>query len=224
MSIKEAFYHFSLLLNKNSERKNINIEPENFVLLYNRESKRWLAEFIEKNNSSDNIHTIAELRVDNFKLTKNLTNSNFVSYNYPDDYFSILSGNSYSVVKKGNCVDKIYNYFKKPNDFNIQTEDKFTRPSFEWERGLGETYQNGITIFKTDFEILDTYISYYRQPLEIDSEGYIKIDGSNSKNINPDLSDYLVGQIIDRIVVEVNREFENQVAYQLSETRKQITI
>ncbi len=224
MLVNEAYYEFSLLLNKNSERKNIQIEKENFVILFNRESQRWLAEFTEKNTHSDNILTIAELLEYDYSLEKISTHNNHVHYKIPEDYFQILPGNSYSNVKKGECTGVIYNYFKKPNDFNIHIEDKFLKPSFEWERGLGEIFNNGIVIYKTDFEVIDTKITYYKSPSKIDMQGYIKIDGSTSKDIHPTISDYLVGQILDRVVSEVTREFNDQVGYQMAETRKKITI
>lgn len=224
MSVNEAYYEFSLLLNKNSERKNIQIEKENFVLLFNRESTRWLAEFLEKNTHSDNVLSVSELLVHDFTLEKIKETSTQVHYKIPEDYFQLLIGNSQSTVTKGSCVGIIYNYFKKPNDFNIQIDDKFIRPSFEWERGLGEVFGDGIVIYKEGFEITNTKISYYKAPSKIDMAGHIKIDGATSKDINPNISDYLVGQIIDRVVVEINREFNDQVGFQLAETRKQITI
>jgi hypothetical protein len=224
MSVNEAYYQFSLLLNKNSERRNIEIGRDNFVVLYNRESERWLSEFIEKNMRSDNIFKISELLIHDYKLQKISTTNDHIHYILPDDFFSILAGNSYSNVSKGSCTGVIYNYFKKPNDFNIQIEDKFLKPSFEWERGLGEVFNHGIVIYTGDFTIQDTFIAYFKTPPKIDMEGYIHIDGTPSKNKNPELSDYLVGQIIDRVVVEATREFSDQLGFQLAETRKQITI
>lgn len=224
MLVKEAYYQFSLLLNKNSERKNIEIGKENFVVLFNREIQRWLAEFIEKNMHSDNILSIAELLVHNYELEKIGTKSTHIEYKLPVNFFQILAGNSYSNVTKGNCTGLVYNYFKKPNDFNTQIEDKFLRPSFEWERGLGEVYSQGISIYTGDFFIENSFIAYFKLPPKIDMEGYIHIDGTQSKNQDPELSEYLVGQVIDRVVQEVNREFSDQVGFQLGETRKQITI
>jgi len=79
-------------------------------------------------------------------------------------------------------------------------------------------------IFLNDFTIDDTFIAYFKAPPKVDMEGYTHIDGSISKNKDPGMSDYLVGQVIDRIVVEVTREFSDQVGFQLAETRKLITI
>ena len=218
VTVKDAYYEFSLLLNKNSERKDINIDKLNYYVLYNRESKRWLAEFIERNNNSDNILTISELLVSNYELVRKQTNKESIEYEIPDNYFKLLTGKSYSTVKSTKCNVEgvVYNWFKKPNDWNIQTEDKFTAPSFSWERGLADISQNTITIYKTDFEILSSFISFYEKPVEINL-------------LNPDvdldlkLSNFLIGQINDRIVSEVYREF-NSPGFNMAKSRETITV
>lgn len=219
MNLGDAYYEFSLLMNKNSERKDIQIDKLNYIVLYNRESQRYLAEFIERNGSTDNINTISHLLIDNYKLERTKTNSNSVEYSLPKDMFQLLVGNSYSNVSSTKCKGEkgiVYNYFKKPNHLNIQLEDQFTKPSFGWERGLGDLYKDKIVIYKTDFDIEETYITYYKVP------ELFSLD-------NPDfdqpleLSSYTVGQINDRIVSEVYREFNSQ-GYNLAKTRETITV
>ena len=216
MNLADAYYEFSLLMNKNSERKDINIDKLNYIVLYNRESKRWLAEFIERNNNSDNIFTISELLVQDYKLVKTKTDTDKVEYKYPDDTFKILEGNSYSKVKSKTCSGIVYNYFRKTNDRNIQLEDKFTKPSLKWERGLGGLYSDKIVIYKTDFDIEESFISYYKSPKTIDVK-------NPDFDMDLDLSDYVIGQINDRIVSEVYREFNNP-GFNLAKTRETITI
>lgn len=223
MNIKDAYYELSLLVNKNSERREINIDILNYLILFNRESKRWLSEFIEKNNNSDNILTIAELAVHDKKLVKKDSKDGNSYYDYPKDYFSILAGNSYSTVKGACGESKVWNYFKKPNNRNIQLEDKFIQPSYQWERGLGELYSDNIVVYTTDFSLIDTYISYYKQPPYFNPKEFTG-DSSNPKyNQEIDLSDYLIGQINDRIATEVQREFLSQ-GYQVAKTREVITL
>lgn len=218
MILKDAHYEFNLLLNKNAERKDINIDIINYAVYYNRESKRWAAEFIERNNSSDNIFTISELLISDFELVQKQKNSTSVDYLIPEDFFRLLSGRSYSQVVSEECNTKgiVYNWFKKPNNWNIQLEDKFTAPAFEWERGLGDISKDTITVYKTNFEIEKTYISYYKLPIEIDLNNVFP-------GFELELSSYLIGQINDRIVSEVYREFNNP-GFNMAETRKQITI
>jgi hypothetical protein len=215
MTLNDAYYEFSILVNKNSERKDINIDKINYAVLYNRESLRYIAEFIERNNSSDNIFTISEF-ITTSQLFKNSVKKEFVEYDLPEDFFKILPGKSYSEVT-GDCGSGIvYNWFKKPAGFNSYLEDDSSTPSFGWEQGLGELEGNKIIIYKTDFEIDKTFISYYKKPVKIDLK-------DPDFNLELNVSEFVIGQINDRIASEVLREFGSPL-YNVAETRKQITI
>jgi len=215
-NVNELYYEFSLLLNKNNQNKNVNIEKHNFVYLYNREALRWLNEYLNTNNNSDNVFIISELLVKDLEL-KRIENTNEYSvYEIPEDLAYLLPAESKSYV--GNCI--LYNYIKKPN-VNIYLEDKFTKPSLAWERGLGELVDRGIIIYKNNFEINKTVITYYRTPKKIDMQGYKHYDGKESSDINPDVSSYISSEIINRVVTEINREFEDQFGFQVSKEREQ---
>ena len=215
-NVNELYYEFSLLLNKNNQNKNVNIEKHNFVYLYNRESLRWLNDYITNNNNSDNVFIISELLVKDLELTRIENNKEYSVYETPLDLYTILPAESKSYV--GKCI--LYNYIKKPN-VNIYLEDKFTKPSLAWERGLGEIVDRGVIIYKDNFEIDKTVISYYKNPGKIDMQGYKHYDGRESEDINPDVSEYISGEIINRVVTEINREFEDQFGFQTSKEREQ---
>lgn len=215
-NVNELYYEFSLLLNKNNQNKNVNIEKHNFVYLYNRESLRWLNDYISNNNNSDNVFIISELLVKDLELTRIENNKEYSVYEIPSDLYTILPAESKSYV--GKCI--LYNYIKKPN-VNVYLEDKFTKPSLTWERGLGELVDRGVIIYKDNFEIDKTVISYYKTPGKIDMQGYKHYDGRESEDINPDVSEYISSEIINRVVTEINREFENQFGFQASKEREQ---
>jgi hypothetical protein len=215
-NVNELYYEFSLLLNKNNQNKNVNIEKHNFVYLYNREALRWLNDYVDNNNNSDNVFIISELLVKDLELTRIENNKEYSVYEMPSDLYTILPAESKSYV--GKCI--LYNYIKKPN-VNIYLEDKFTKPSLAWERGLGELVDRGVIIYKDNFEIDKTVISYYKNPGKIDMKGYKHYDGRESEDIDPDVSEYISGEIINRVVTEINREFENQFGFQTSKEREQ---
>lgn len=215
-SVNELYYEFSLLVNKNNQNKNVNIEKHNFVYLYNREALRWLNEYINVNSGSDNTFVISDLLVKDFEVDRIENTESYSVYKIPENLYYLLPAESKSYV--GKCV--LYNYIKKPN-VNIYLEDKFIKPSLAWERGLGELVEKGIIIYKDNFEINKTVISYYREPVKIDMKGYTHFDGTESQDVNPDVSDYISSEIINRVVTEVNREFENQLGFQISKEREQ---
>ena len=160
MTVQELYYDFHLLLNKSNEQKSINIEKGNFVRLYNRESQRWLSDFIEKNNNSDNYLTINELIVRDYELTEVSSDEDSSVYSIPTDYFSLIHGDFYSIVEFSDCKGIIYNNVFKPNDLNAAKEDKFTAPSFHWERGLAKISNDEVVVYKNKFSIINTFLSY----------------------------------------------------------------
>lgn len=220
MTVNELYYNFHLLLNKNAESKNINIAKENFVILYNRESIRWLSDYIDKNIGSDNILNINELIEPKVSLEKIEQNKKSVVYKLPEDYFNLLPGDFISIVKKGDCKSIVYNKIVNPNEVNEILKNKSLAPSFNWERGIAQIYDNKLEVYNSDFIIEDTLISYFKLPDSIDMEGYITFNNEDSKDKNSKNSDYIQHQILDRVVTEVQRQFENKIGFELSKERE----
>lgn len=220
MTVQELYYQFHLLLNKNHQAQNIKVDEGNFVILFNRESKRWLSDFIEKNNNTDNIYIINELKVKNFELEFESEDSNYIVYKIPTNYYSVIYGDSYSVVKKENCQSIIYNYIVKPQDQSTILKSSFYKPSWRWERGLMDISQNKLIVYKGDFDIVNTYISYFTEIPTIDIGGYKTVIGNLSVDKHPTFSDWICEEILDRVVTEVMRQFENPQGFQLSKDRE----
>jgi hypothetical protein len=74
-------------------------------------------------------------------------------------------------------------------------------------------------VYKTDFNIESVFLTYYRYPKAIDLEGYIKVGGGASVNINPELPDDSVDEVIDMCALEVQRANENIQGFNLSRDR-----
>lgn len=220
MTVDELYYSFHLLLNKNAESKSINIAKENFVILYNRESLRWLSDFIEKNTKNDNLLSINELIVLGHELEAIENHTDAIVYKLPEDYFNLLPGDFKSIVKHNDCSGVIYNRVLKPNEINIVLQNSGLKPSFHWERGIGQVFDNKVKVFITDFKIQSTFISYFKIPDQIDMEGYITFENKDSENKNSNNSEYIQNQILDYVVTEVQRQFENKIGFELSKERQ----
>jgi len=76
-----------------------------------------------------------------------------------------------------------------------------------------------IFVFKNDFVVDDCYLNYYRSVREIDIEGYIRLDGKPSTNIDPDIQDQYVDEVIDRCALEIIRRYENPDGFQYAKER-----
>lgn len=216
MTSEELYYEFQLVLNKNASYENISISKGNFVILYNRESLNWLKNFILKNNTSQRIHAIQGLLIVDKELDLLNSNDKSNSYLLPDNYYEFVD--SVSQFEKNKCQVIVTNYLEKPKDIKA-IHDNYS-PSFEMEDGLCNIAQRKLIVFKEDFKINSTYLSYYQKPQKIDLLGYRHINGNYSENIDSDLDEIHQSEIINLVVSEVMRQFENGNGYKLSSDRE----
>lgn len=220
MTSKELYYEFMLLLNKNATNVNINVDEPNFVWLYNREAKRWLKSYIERSRLNSDSGYINELLITDKELSLLFKNDKTNVYELPLDFFDFVG--SYSNTTRDDCESITYNYLQRPKDLQVAIDNSFTLPSFDYEESLVNLNEKKVTIHKLNYEIKATYLSYYKTTTDIDISGYQKTDGTYSEDIEDGLSPYLQSQIIDRIVTEVMREFENPNGYQVSIQRQTV--
>lgn len=218
MTTEELYYEFHLLVNKNNSQQNINVDKPHFVQMFNREYDRWLYEVLNTKNKDNSINDIQELLLSNVELKVSEIKDEFVIYNLPNNFFN------YSECKllasKGNISNKlIYVYNIHPKEINVYIQDEFSKPSFEWEETIATIADNKLQVYKTDFNINKCYLSYYKASENIDLEGYKKLDGSMSKNIDINLSSIYQRQILDRVAKEFARQYENTTQFQLAQER-----
>jgi len=219
MTSEELYYEIHLLVNKNNSQQNINIEKPHFVQLFNREYDKWLYEVLNNKNKDNSINDIQELLITGVELDILENKEDYNVYKLPLNFFNYSE--SKVVATKNNCNKKLFVYNIHPKEINVYVQDEFSKPSFEWEETIATVSNNKLFVYKSDFEISKCLLSYYRDTEDIELEGYIKLNGEYSKNIDIDLSDVYKRQILDRVAKEINREFENTQAFQLSQERLQ---
>lgn len=218
MTSLEAYKTFLLKINKNDTNRNINISKGNFVLIYNEQKDIWLSKVLARDSDTSDKNGIEALLVPDLEIEKVKDTNNYAVFGLPDNLFEYQS--SYSIAEKGKCKDRVlYNWDFKPRNKNVLLQDENNNPSFEYEQTLINLSDGKLLVYKTDFDIVKQYITYYKHPEYIDIEGYRKVDGSLSKEINPTLPDYIVNQIINHCAVEVIRSYENPEGFTLAKDR-----
>lgn len=221
MDSLQIYKLFLLKINKNDTSANINVSKGEFVLLYNEQKKVWLEEKIKNKTTDIDIHDLEKIYTKDKKLTKKSFDINSTSFNLPDNFFKFDS--SFCIAKKDKCEERVLiNWLVKPKNVNIYLTDTNHEPSFEYEETFSILSDNSLVIYTKDFKINHAYLSYYKEPKNIDLEGYIKIDGSKSNTINQDdLDDKSINEIINRCVIETIRIYENPEGFQLAQNRIQ---
>ena len=69
------------------------------------------------------------------------------------------------------------------------------------------------------FTVEKVYVTYLRYPLDIDVEGYVKFDGTNSLNQNSELPEYAKADIVDLAVKFAAQSTDNQAQAVFAEDR-----
>jgi phage pi2 protein 07 len=219
MTSIECYKSFQLKINKNDTNSDIDINRGEFVLLYKEQKDRWLKEQINRKESLSDSEDIEEIFVKHKELEKvNSIEKDYTVFKLPENYFSYVS--SYSICNQKDCGGILVRNFKfKPKNENMLLENTNTQPDFEFEETVVDLSENKIFVYKKDFTIDKVFLNYYRKIGEIDIEGYRKLDGSFSKNVNPDISDVYVEEIINRCAKEVIRRYENPEGFQFAQER-----
>ena len=217
MKAEELYYELHLLINKNNNNRNINIEKPHFVTLFNREYDKWLYDVLNKKNNDSSINDLQELLVTGLPLKPLQITPNYNIYELPDNFFN-LSEVRIKAVKE-NITKTLFVYNIHPKELNVYLQDEFSKPSFEWEESICVLSENNLIVYKEDFEIEEMFLSYYKNSQTIDLSGYTKLDGTMSVNRDLILSSVYQRQILDRVAKEITREFENVQAFQMSQER-----
>lgn len=217
MTSLDAYKIFQSKLNKLDTGDSIDISQGEFVLIYNEVQNKWFEDKYRE-ISKRYIDDVQILIEPNINLGKPVIKDGYSEFNLPNNYFDYIR--SYSKASRGNCRNRIlYNEEVKIVNLSNYLKDSFYSPSFDYEYTLVTLSKDKLQVYTTDFVIDSVFFTYYRYPKQIDLEGYTK-NGIPSTNINPELSDRLVTQVIDRCVIETQRRYMDIEGFQLSQTRE----
>jgi hypothetical protein len=218
LTAEETYKNILLKVNKNDTNADVDISKAEFVILYKEQKDRWLREKIAVYQSSDGVEEIEELQVKHKELKKVLTQDGFVVFELPENYFAYIS--SYSYCSDKDCSGVIVRHYNfKPKNENMLLENTNTQPSLEFEETVVDLSEDKLFVYKKDFSVDKTLLNFYRSVGEIDLEGYIKLDGTPSTNINPDISDINVDEILNRCAKEIIRRYENPDKFAFADER-----
>lgn len=219
MTPQEAYKKFLLKVNKNDTNANVKVPKSQFVLLFNEEKRKFMDEVSSRQENSDYIEDIEELLELDKELIKVSEQTNKTNFTLPPRFYKRVGG--YSVATKGSCKNiTLTNWFIKPKDKDVLAGNSNQSPSFEYRETLALLNSGKVSVYKDGFTINKAYLSYYREPLDINIAGYKQLDGQPSVNAATDLSDRNIDLIIDRAATEAVRNYQSTEQLQLALQRK----
>ena len=221
MTSQEAYISFLNLANKLNSNDDVNIDIGRFVLLYNKHSKIWLADKVRKDKSNQKIDETQQLVRENVQLVPASTANDHVEFKLPSDWYEHIGG--YALCTKDTCQGRLINASQAKNEEKrLILFDENWRPDFDFEWLPITIGQDHVQVYFRDFSVQSFSVDYYRYPGDIDIAGYLKSDNVTlSTNINPDVDDIYVNEIIDLVVLDVSRIYQNQEKVQLDANRIQ---
>lgn len=213
----KAYNSLLAKVNREDTNSNIHVPRGKFVVTYNEQAKRWFKNKLKNKLNSDELDELSDLLIDNTELKRLKRHQDHIDFELPADYFSFTS--SFSEAVRDQCKRRLSNWKVKPQDVPPLLSDSNNSPSFDFEETPISVAGKKLKVYINDFDVKKVYLNYYRFPSEIDLEGYINVDGTESTTINPDLPDISVIEIINRCAVEIMRDNEKAEGFQYSKER-----
>lgn len=184
---------------ENATNGGIKLDKARFVQLFNEEQNRLVLYLLDKRNEDD-IRYLQKLVVYSKDISKNRSIDNQISdlFSLPSDYFDFI--NVSGVFSRGECSTSDFNLWEAKNEnVNELLADEFNKPSYDYRDAFYTIGEEGIRVYKGDFNVDKLFLSYYRYPNPVDISGYIKSDNSSSTDIDPELDDKLVDIILNMV-------------------------
>lgn len=184
---------------ENATNGGIKLDKARFVQLFNEEQNRLILYLLDKRNEDD-IRYLQKLVVYSKDISKNRSIDNQISdlFSLPSDYFDFI--NVSGVFSRGECSASDFNLWEAKNEnVNELLADEFNKPSYDYRDAFYTIGEEGIRVYKGDFNVDKLFLSYYRYPNPVDISGYIKSDNSSSTDIDPELDDKLVDIILNMV-------------------------
>lgn len=199
MTIEECYLKALQKAEENATNGGIKMDRARFVQLFNAEQVRLARSFLDQRNDN-RVKYIQRLMVMSESLAKKeeIDNSKSTTFSFPSNYMEFI--NVSGVFTKEGCTVTDFNLWEtKEEDVNELLADIFNRPDFEFRETFYTVGEDSVRIYRTDFTVDEAYLSYYRYPKNVDISGYIKYDGSQSSNIDPEMDDRFVEIVLNMV-------------------------
>jgi len=218
MTIQEVYLRTLQKVNRNLGSNNILLDKGRFVLLYNKCQVDRILEVYRLND--DRIREIQMFLVTNETLAP-LTNQELTTpFDLPPDYLEL--SNAYAFADKGKCKDKKISLFEiKDKNANEIAFDEYNKPSFEYRESSFIIAEDKLHVYRVDdFNYTRAIISYYKYPRQVDIDGYIRIDGTPSSDIQPEGDQDFIERVIDKVAFEFAKNNEDVSLANLNQNQR----
>ena len=199
MRIEDCYLKSLQKAEENATNGGIKMDRARFIQMFNSEQIRLVRSFLDLRNDN-RIKHIQRLMVYSRELERkeSFDKPKSVSFSFPDDYLEFV--NVDGIFTKGECEATDFAMWETKNeDIQELIADEFNKPNFEYRETFYTIGEDSVRVYVSDFDVKSLNMTYYRYPKNVDIEGYIKYDGTQSTSIDPELDDRLVEQILNMV-------------------------
>lgn len=223
ISTQECLYKLDQKLNSLSSFENISIPLEDKLLALNESQIECVLTKIDINNQ---YHIGFDGFRKRYEDLENLVQPHqyldlTITDNILNKYSSSLEGltpkyllyvNIKCLSSNAYCTDISLDVnMVKHSDIGVLINNSNYKPSFEYRETLATISKGSIEIYSDGtFTPTKALVSYITYPLEFDVSGYEKLDGTQSKDQDSNLPDYLINEIIGIAVRNLSTPTANQ--------------
>lgn len=214
MNIGDCYLQALQRVEKNATNGGIALDRGRFVNLFNDCQVRLVSYYLGKKND-ESIRAIQRLVVFSKRLNRKDTKNNRVLFHLPEDYYAFSNVNGR--FSRGDCEVTDFQMWEAKNE-NVEElyNDMSNEPSFDYRETFYTIGEDAVTVFTKKFNVEDLFLTYYRYPLMVDISGYIKSDGSQSSDIDPEMDDKFVYRVLDMLANRYALNEDDAQNYQLT--------
>lgn len=193
MNFEESYQKYLILSESNGTTDKLSTNKGRFAVTYNI-SQNKVIEWLIENNSTDENRYLQTIKEPYEKLVLLNTDSDNTSFSIPKTYFDFIDLKV--IGSKEKCLKQTLKSreVKGENVSNLLL-DPFSNPSFKFRETFYTIKKDAIQVFKTDFEIDSTEMSYYRYPKQVELENPDNPE-SQFKDEELEFDDKLINRIL----------------------------
>lgn len=231
--VERLLYKIDLKLNKVSSDQNQFISDEDKLIALNEAQLRLIKSKVDTKKElgfeafRSRYEDLQDLVVQYEEVSPTKTTEILPSYQID---LKLLSNNYYlpvdiiALANRGECTNReIYvTRIVKHSDLTTLMRNTHYNPNFLYQESLAVISNSKLIVYSDDFEITKILFSYLRYPRQIDIEGYIHLDGTQSVTQNCELGEDLEDELLELTIIELGFDTQNNEAAQAAQIKKEI--
>lgn len=202
-------------INKGNTQGDIACDKDRFVLIFNEVKNRWVEQTLKVKDSIliDSLWEIVKTEI----LKDGTDKKEYIEFKIPEDFYEVVLAQC--SAKRGKCKKNLFLREVKNQDKNILRYNINYRPDFDFEWSIISIQSGTLRVYKSDFNIENVTLEYYKVIEDLDIEGYTHLNGNASINKPINLSEQYIDQILNLAAEEFERNFQNPNDLQLAKDR-----